>query len=139
MAIDAGTYFVLINAVDLSAKGISVGALDQTREERDVTAFGAAIRNLQQTIEASVELPLVFNQDFAAASVHATINPLFTGKTEFAVELRPTNAARSTTNPGFTFSARVLRYSLLDPVTPGDTHKSSVTLRRTTAVTVVTA
>ena len=139
MAIDVSTYFVSINAVDLSAKCISVGSLDQAREEQDITAFGDPIRQMQGTIEGSPDLTLTFNQDFAAALVHATINPIYTGKTAVAIDLRPSNAARSATNPSFTFTAKIPRYTVMENATPGGTLKASCTLRRTTAVVVATS
>jgi phage tail sheath gpL-like len=139
MAIDVSTYFVSINSVDLSSKCVSVGGLEQSREEQDITAFGDVIRQMQGTIEASPDLPLSFNQDFTGGSVHATISAIYTGKTAVAVDLRPTNAARSATNPSFTFTAKIPRYSPMDAASPGSILKASVTLRRTTAVTVQTS
>ncbi len=40
-----------------------------------------------------------FIQDFAAANVHATINPLYENKTKFPIVWRNTSGAASATNP----------------------------------------
>lgn len=136
--IDAGTTYVLINAVNLSDHCTQAPGVEQSLEEQDVTVFGNTIRTMQATLDASPEMAFVFIQDFASGKVHATIQPLFTGRTEFAVALRPTNGAISTTNPEFQFTARVTKYNLIDASQPGGVHKASVTLRRTSAVTVDT-
>ena len=134
--IDAGTTYVLINAVNLSDHCTNAAGIEQALEEVDVTVFGNTIRTMQATLDSSPEMAFVFLQDFNTAKVHATIQPLFTGRTEFNVALRPTNGAISATNPEFQFTARVTKYNLLDASQPGAVHKASVTLRRTSAITV---
>lgn len=136
MGIDASIVKLLVNAVDLSAKCTQLGEVAQSREEQDITAFGDAIRKMQSTLEASPELPATFNQDFAGGSVHATLQPLFTNKTEFNVAVRPTNAVISATNPEFQFTATLIRYNPMDATQPGAVVKASATFRRTSAITV---
>lgn len=58
------------------------------------------------------KLTLEFAQDFAAASVDATLFPLV--GTAAAVVLRPTQAAKSATNPEFTGNAFLENYNPLD-------------------------
>src|SRR5215831_231605 len=57
---------------------------------------------------------LDFFQDFAAAKVHATLQPLIGSSTPFNVEVRPVNGARSPTNPAFLMSALLYDYPFLD-------------------------
>jgi hypothetical protein len=54
---------------------------------------------------------VTFFSDFAAASTHAIIQPLYQSGGTFAVEIRPTQNATSSTNPKCTYTARVYAYS----------------------------
>ena len=57
---------------------------------------------------------VTFQQDFEAASVDAVLYPLYDNETEFEVEVRPTSAAVSATNPSYTGDCILLEYSPLD-------------------------
>jgi hypothetical protein len=52
-----------------------------------------------------------FFADFAAGSVHATLQPLYASGGTFAVEARPTSAVRSATNPSALMTASMYAYS----------------------------
>jgi hypothetical protein len=98
--------FVSINGVDLSNHGSKVTTND-TRAQLDITAFGASALTYTKGLgDASISVD--FFQDFAAASVHATLSPLISTSTPFAVEVRPVNSARSATNPAFFLAAALL-------------------------------
>lgn len=103
---------VLINGVDLSDH-ISAVHLEDSRAPIDITAMGAT--NLTYTKglgdgKASFEA----FQDFQAAKLHATLQPLIGSSTPVSVEVRPVNAARSATNPAFLMSALLFTYPMLD-------------------------
>lgn len=102
---------VVINSVNLSTYVRKV-TLNIEVDEQDVTAMGgngykAMIAGLK---DWSVECD--FNQDFGAAAVDATLWPLFATTTTISVN--PTSAANSTTNPQYTGSVLVSRYTPLD-------------------------
>ena len=59
-------------------------------------------------------MSLAFAHDYAAASVDQTLNGIHFNNTEVLIEVRPTNAARSTTNPAFTMSGVLPSYVPLD-------------------------
>jgi len=52
-----------------------------------------------------------FFSDFAASSVHATLQPLYQNGSTFSVEVRPTSGARSATNPAALMTASMYTYS----------------------------
>lgn len=103
---------VLINGVDLSDHCSKV-TLEDSRTSVDITSMGAT--NIAYTKglgdgKASFD----FFQDFAAAKVHATLQPLIGSSTPVTVEVRPVNAARSATNPAFLCSMLMMTYPMLD-------------------------
>lgn len=104
---------VLVNAVDLSASARGVHVED-SRAPVDVTAFGAGyIQEAKGLGTASITID--FLADFTAAKVHATLSPLIGSTTPIQVEVRPTNAARSATNPGIVLASALLyTYNALD-------------------------
>lgn len=90
---------VIINSVDLSDHCYSVLVNGQAADE-DTTAMGAQGKSrLPGLKDESFEFE--WRQDFAAAKVDATLSPLYLNQTSFSVEVRPTIAARSTTNPAY--------------------------------------
>ena len=103
---------VLINGVDLSDH-VSKVTLTDSRTSVDITAMGATSVSVTKGLgDAKVSLEMF--QDFAAAKVHATLSPLIASSTAISVEVRPTNAARSATNPAFLMSGLLMTYPMLD-------------------------
>jgi hypothetical protein len=104
---------VLVNNIDLSDHCSKATCVDD-RNEVDVTAMGSGYEQATKGLgKASISLD--FFQDFAAGKVHQTLQPLIASSTPIAVEVRPVNAARSTTNPAFLLaSALMFTYSGLD-------------------------
>ena len=104
---------VLVNGVTLSDHANKV-TVNDSRAKVPVTAFGAThTQNAKGLGEGSIEID--FFQDFAAAKVHATLQPLIGSSTPVAVEVRATSAGRSATNPGILLAAALLfDYSALD-------------------------
>ena len=137
MAVDSGNAFVSLNAVDVSAKVASIGGLDQSREEVDITAMGDVIRKMQATLEQSAEVAITFHVDAWNGQPITVLDTMWANPaTAYAIAIRPTNTTIAATNPEFQFSARLIRYPRFDAVSPGQTHKLTVALRRTTAITV---
>lgn len=88
---------IIINGVTLSDHGNQVTVKD-SRDNKDATTFGATSKaSLKGLGDATMDIVLF--QDFASGKTHATLSPLISSTTPVAVEVRPTSAARSATNP----------------------------------------
>lgn len=99
--------YVLLNAVDLSDHVKSV-TVNYTADEVDATTMSLGSRaRLGGLKDWSIDV--TFAQDYALSSVDATLFPLV--GTTFAVEVRPTNGARSTTNPAYTGTGLLSSYT----------------------------
>ena len=110
MAIVITNASISIGGVDLSSH-ITKVTLSTTRAEIETTTFGnTAVRRVAGLADSSVAID--FNQDFAAASVEATLYPLI-GSTA-AVIVKPNGTATGTANPSYTFSALVTEWMPLD-------------------------
>lgn len=105
--------YVLVNGVDLSDH-VSKVTTEDDRSQVDITAMGATNTAYTKGL-GDARITLDFFQDFAAAKVHATLQPLIGSSSTVAVEVRPTNAARSATNPAILLSGALLfKYNGLD-------------------------
>lgn len=103
---------VLINGVDLSDHVSKVTTSDE-RTSVDITAMGATSLAVTKGLgDAKVSMDVY--QDFAAAKVHATLQPLVGSSTPVTIEVRAVNAARSATNPAFVMSGLLMSYTMLD-------------------------
>src|SRR5215471_8504955 len=115
---------VLIGGVDLSDHATKVTITDN-RASVDITAFGATNTAVTKGLgDASIAID--FLQDFAASKVHATLQPLIGATSTTSIEIRPTNAARSTTNPAALMSGLLMDYNMLDGQV-GDASKMTAT------------
>lgn len=103
---------VIVNGVTLSDHSNKV-TVNDTRDEVDITAFGATSKALSKGLgDASISVD--FFQDFAAGKVHATLQPLIGSTTPVTIEVRPTSGARSSTNPAAVMSGLLFNYNFLD-------------------------
>lgn len=100
---------VLVNAVNLSAFVRSV-SINYKAEIQDDTAGGDTSRSRIGGLK-DWDISLELNQDFAASAVDATLFPLVGAS--FAVDVRPTSAARSATNPSYTGTGILPEYAPL--------------------------
>lgn len=102
--------YIAINGTALSDHANTLSISDEA-EKVDFTSFSAnGYREFGQGLrDASIEV--TFFQDFAANSVHAILQPLYSSGTTFALEVRPVNAAASATNPSGTMLARLNSYA----------------------------
>src|SRR5262249_32701763 len=76
-------------------------------------AFGATNKAVTKGL-GDAKITIDFFQDFAAGKVHATLQPLIGSSTGVSVEVRPTSAARSTTNPAALMTGLLMNYNMLD-------------------------
>jgi len=101
--------YVLLNSQNISDWVFAVDVPD-SKEQIDVSGFNSTSSkefvpgSRDQTITLSVL------QDFGATQIHQLLNPLYTNNTVFAIEVRPTSGARSSTNPWFGGSAQMYEY-----------------------------
>jgi hypothetical protein len=103
---------VIINGVTLSDHSNEVEVTD-TRDEVDITAFGATSKAITKGLgDARIRIKMF--QDFAAAKTHATLQPLISSTTGVSIEVRPTSAARSATNPAALMTGLLMSYSFLN-------------------------
>lgn len=98
---------IIVNGVNLSDHCSSVDVSDST-DQVEVTSFGpSAYKQYLQGFH-DAQITATFFNDFTAASVYATLQPLYVGGSIFSVEVRETSAARSATNPAGTLSAATM-------------------------------
>ena len=81
--------------------------LDITSEEQETTAFGSTYRSRVGGLR-DASLTLDFHQDFAAASVDATLFPLL--GTNATVVIKPTSGTVNATNPEYSGVFLVTQY-----------------------------
>jgi len=126
---------VKINSVDLSDHITSV-TLTQNFDELEVTALGDSAHKFVKGLEAST-LTLNFLNDFAAASVQATLQSAY-GTTVTAVLLPVKGTAVSATNPLYTVSILINNLTPLNGAV-GDISNSSMTFTCNSTVVQTTS
>jgi hypothetical protein len=85
--------------------------IEDSADEVEFTAFSTAgYREFGQGLK-DCTITCTFFQDFAASSVHAILQPLYASGGTFSLEVRPTSAAVSATNPKGTMTARLYSYA----------------------------
>jgi hypothetical protein len=103
--------YIAVNGVVLSDHGNSVDVEDN-RDQVDITAFGATMKQYAKGL-GDGGITIGFFQDFAAAKVHATLQPLLSSSTGVTIEIRPTSGARSATNPAVLMTGTLFTYKPL--------------------------
>ena len=103
----ATDYSVTINGSDFSSNLNSV-ELALEADDLETTAFGSSWRTRIGGLKNG-SLTLNFMQDFGAASVDATLNPLL--GTIATVVIKPTSGTATATNPSYTAECLVNQYS----------------------------
>ena len=136
MAIFVATDFsVSINGSTALASYLTQVELKTSANDITTTSFGSAwVTRVAGLKEGS--LTLTFNQDYAAATVDATLWPLL--GTQATVVIKPTSTAVSASNPSYTIPVLVTDYT---PVSGqiGDLATLSITLPTTGVVSRATA
>ena len=125
---------ITINGTNFSDSLQSVDLTIQA-DEVDTTTFGGAWKTVTGGLRSG-SLTLNFYQDFAAASVDATLWPLL--NTAATVTITPTSTAVSATNPAYTAVCLVSQYQPFAS-TVGDLATLSVTWPTSGTVTRATA
>ena len=105
--------YVLLNGQNISDWCFNVDAPD-AKEQIDVSGFNST--GSKEFVPGSRDQTITLGilQDFGTTAIHALLNPLYTANTVFAIELRPTSAARSATNPWYGGSAQLYEYDGLN-------------------------
>jgi len=103
---------VTINGVDLSDHARSA-TINFAADDVDLTAFGATMKEHGKGL-GDGSMSVEFFQDFASGEVDATLWPLATGTSTFAMSIKPATGAISATNPEFQMTAHLLEYSPMD-------------------------
>ncbi len=101
--------FISVNGVNLSDHCSSI-TIEDSAEEVDFTSFSSsAYREFGQGLKDAT-ISATFFQDYAAASVDATLFPLYDSGGTFPVVVRPDAAVASATNPSYTMTSRLYTY-----------------------------
>ncbi len=105
--------YVLVNSQNISDWCFGVDAPD-AKEQIDVSGFNPT--GAKEFVPGTRTQSIVLNvlQDFGATQIHALLNPLYVNNTVFAIELRPTDSGRSSTNPWYGGSAQLFEYDGLN-------------------------
>lgn len=115
--------FILINGTNFSDHVSSV-TVALSKKGVDTTSFSGGGAEQVAGLKSD-EFDMELQQDYAAASTDAVLYPLYNNETEFTIEVRPTSAARSVTNPAYTGTCVLLDYTPLDGK-PGDLSNTKI-------------
>jgi len=77
---------------------------------QDFTTFGDGAFVSQKPGLKGADISIEFNQDFAASSIDAVLGAAFLAGTLVYLDIRPTNAARGTTNPSYVYAGYISEY-----------------------------
>ena len=113
--------YVKIGSVDLSDHIASI-SLATTYDIIETTQFGNTAKTRIAGL-ADNSVTFEFHQDFQAGSVESTIYPLL--GTAIACEVKPVNAATSSSNPKYSFSVLISEWTPLNGAV-GDLATASV-------------
>lgn len=127
--------YVVLNSVNLSDHVRQV-TINYEAEMVDDTNMGDTARNKLPGLK-NWTVDLEFAQDYGTGSVDATLFPLV-GAAAFPIEIRPTSAAVSATNPKYTGNALLASYPPVSGA-QGALATASVRLEGTGALTRATA
>lgn len=101
--------YVGVNSVDVSNQCREV-TIDTDRDEVEVTGFGAENKEYMPGLgDGTITLDMLV--DYGAAAIDGTFWPLSKSDTPFPVEIRPTSAVVSPTNPGYEMSGLMYGFS----------------------------
>jgi hypothetical protein len=115
---------IVVNGVNFSSATSSV-EINASKDDIDTTSFDGSGRERKHGLQDN-SIVVNFQQNFDAASVDATLWPLWNAETEFTVTVKPTTAATSATNPAYSGTCILLEYSPLNG-SVGELSETSVT------------
>lgn len=129
--------YVVVNGTNFSDH-VSAVTVTLSKDDVDTTSFSGGGRERKAGLKDD-SFEISFQQDYAAASVDAVLYPLYDTEAEFVVEVRPTSAGVSATNPKYTGTCLLLEYAPLDGKV-GDLSETKVKIpTQRTGVTRATA
>lgn len=129
---------VTINGVNLSDHIASI-TINESNDVVETTAFSSTAAKTRVAGLKDNSVTLEFHQDFASASVEATINGTSSlVGTVTAIVVTPTSSAVSATNPSYSFSALVSEWTSLNAAV-GELSTASVSWPITGAITKATS
>lgn len=129
---------VTINGVNLSDHLASI-TINESVDVVETTAFSSTAAKTRVGGLRDNSVTLEFHQDFAAASVEATINGTSSlVGTLTTIVVQPTSSAVGATNPSYTFSALVSEWTSLSG-SVGELSTASVTWPISGAITKAVA
>lgn len=102
--------YIAVNGTALSDHASAV-TVDDNADQIDATTFGPAGYKQYMPGLKDGSVTVTFFQDFDASKVHSILQPLYSSGGTFGVEVRPTSAAASATNPNVRLTARLYSYS----------------------------
>jgi len=117
--------YIAIAGVDVSDHVSSV-EVSYKRAQVDSTNFSGGGKEAMPGLKSD-SFTLQIQQDFAAASINAILEPLYQAGSEFTVEVRPAAGPVSATNPSFTGQVILFEYQPLSGKV-GDLSDTKVTL-----------
>lgn len=103
--------YVVVNGTNFSDHASSC-EINMSKDEVETTNFSGSGRERVAGLQDN-SFSITFQQDFAASSVDSVLFPLWNNETEFTVEIRPTSAAVSSSNPKYTGTCVLLEYQPL--------------------------
>lgn len=105
---------------------------------QDSTTFGSGGYTAQLPGMKSADISIELNQDFASSAIDTTFYGYYAGGSLVYLDVKPTNAARSATNPSYVYACYVGQY---EPVNQkvGDLAVVTIPLMVTGAFTRLTA
>lgn len=103
--------FIEVDGVDFSDHAGSV-TISLKKDDIDSTNFSGSGRERTHGLKDE-SFTIKFHQDFDAASVDATLFPLYDNEEEFVVTVRPHAGSVSATNPSYTATCILLEYQPL--------------------------
>jgi hypothetical protein len=118
--------YVAVNGTAISDHCSSV-TVEDTADEVEFTAFGAGYKEFGQGLHDATITFTVF-QDYAASQVYSIFQPLYASGGTFSVEVRPTSAAASATNPKATMTSRLFTFNPIAGAV-GDAATTDITCR----------
>lgn len=132
--------FVLKNAVitidgDDMSDHVSSVTIETTRDEVDVTAFGATNREILAGLGDATITMTVF-QDFASNELDQNLWPISKSDTPVEVTVKPTSDAVSATNPEYSMMALLFNYSPIAGAV-GEASTTDITFRNASSTGLV--
>lgn len=115
---------LVFNSVDLSSKVRSI-TVTRNHEDLDATGMGSTARTHYPGLRDD-SMEVEFFQDFAAASVEATIGAALGNGTGFTTVAKRDSGAVAVTNPSYTGTLFPLTHTPING-TVGDMHMTNVT------------